>query len=90
MAIKAEHITGFALGVGAVAVGLVLYGKNRTRIHALLDKCGICTSCCATDVPVSMNLEELVAEKERLENIIAEREMAAEVSASAKADEPAS
>lgn len=90
MAIKAEHITGFALGVGAVAVGLVLYGKNRTRIHEFLDRCGICTSCCATDIPASMKLEDLVAEKERLENIIAEREMAAEVSASAKADEPAS
>jgi len=76
MAVKSEYFAGFALGLGAAAVGAVLYIKNRDCIHRFLESHGICTCCCEIDETESLSLEELVAEKERLENIIAEREMA--------------
>jgi hypothetical protein len=82
MSIKSEHIAGFALGLGVAAVGLVLYSTNRSCVHNFLNKCGICTGRGRTEEPGSMPLKELVAEKERLEDIIAEREMAAEVTES--------
>jgi len=88
MAVKSEYFAGFALGLGTAAVGAVLYIKNRDCIHRFLESHGICTCCCEIDETESLSLEELVAEKERLENIIAEREMAVE--SPEKADEPAS
>ncbi len=75
MVITRAHITGFAVGVGVSALGYYAYKKNQSRVDDFLRQQGI-------QIPVShardfskLSLEELVSEKERLEDIIAEREM---------------
>ena len=78
MAISSQHVTGFAVGLGAAAVGFYLYKKNQSQVDAFLRQHGIeVPASGALDVE-NLTLEQLVAEKERLEDIIAEREYAAE------------
>jgi hypothetical protein len=78
MAISSQHVTGFAVGLGAAAVGFYLYKKNQHQVDDFLRKHGIeLPAAGALDVE-NLTLEQLVAEKERLEDIIAEREYAAE------------
>ena len=76
MNITNEHLTGAAVGLGTAALGYYLYRKNQQRIDEWLRKQGINMPQSATQNPSSMSLEELMAEKERLEDLIAEREMA--------------
>lgn len=78
MAIQSQHITGFVVGLGAAALGFYLYKKNQPQIHEFLRKQGIQVPSGDSKDLNSMNLEELVREKERLEDLIAEREMATE------------
>lgn len=74
MAITNNHLTGFLVGVGAAAAGFYAYQKNRKQIDAFLRKQGIrMPEPAAVDVS-RMSFEELVSEKERLEDLIAERE----------------
>lgn len=75
MAITANHVTGALVGVGVAAVGFYLYKKNQDKIENFLRDQGL-------DIPVSnskdysvMNLEELVTAKEKLEDLIAEKEL---------------
>lgn len=71
--ITRAHFVGFLAGVGASAVGFYLYKKNQTQVDEFL-------RCQGIQIPgsrvseASMTLEELVREKERFEDLIAERE----------------
>ena len=78
MNISSEHVTGFVVGIGVAAMGFYMYKKNEAQIDQWLRSQSI-------NLPFSgspakdqsgMSLEELLREKERLEDLIAEREMA--------------
>lgn len=74
--ITSQHITGFVVGLGASALGFYLYKKNQDAIDDFLRSQGLNLPKQGLKEVSSMTLEDLVAEKERLEDIIAEREMA--------------
>jgi hypothetical protein len=76
MAINSNHLVGFAVGLGTAAVGIYLYKRNQARIDGWLREQGINIPLSAGNDYAAMSLEELVLEKERLEDLIAEREMA--------------
>jgi hypothetical protein len=76
MAVKQEHIMGFAVGIGAAAAGYYLYRKNQTQVDQFLKEHGIDMPGPAVIDAEALTLEQLVSEKERLEDLIAEREMA--------------
>ena len=77
MAIKGEHLTGFAVGIGVSAAGYYLYKKNQTKVNAFLEEHGINVSSVFENDPKSMTLKELILAKEELEDLIAEKEHAA-------------
>lgn len=84
MAINSQHVTGFVIGLGAAAAGFYFYKKNQKQVDEWLRKQGI-------ELPVTpggdygnMSLEDLVLEKEQLEDLIAEREYAAEEESAAE------
>lgn len=76
MNITTQHITGFAVGVGAAAVGFYAYRRNQQQVDDFLRRQGIPLPEDASHDPAGLSLEELVVEKERLEDLIAEREHA--------------
>lgn len=74
MALNSDHLTGFAVGLGAAAFGFYYYKKNQKQVDEFLQEHGIeLPSAGVVDVS-GMSLKDLVLEKERLEDIIAERE----------------
>ena len=75
MNIRPEHLVGFAAGIVASAGGYYLYKKNQSRVDAWLRDQGIRVPQSSSTNPDSMSLEELVIEKEKLEDLIATREM---------------
>lgn len=77
MAINSDHMTGFIVGAGAAALGYYLYKKNQNKINDFLRQYGIDIKSDSENDWSHLNMEELVTEKERLEDLIAEREMAA-------------
>jgi hypothetical protein len=77
MAVSSDHITGFAVGLGAAALGFYLYKNNQSQVDQYLRKYGIEVPSGGSVDAENMSLEELVAEKEKLEDLIAEREYAA-------------
>lgn len=76
MAINSDHVTGFAVGVGAAALGFYLYKKNQDQVDEWLAQQGIHVPRGNRPTAGDMTLEELMREKERLEDLIAEREAA--------------
>ena len=76
MNVTSQHLTGFAIGMGAAAVAFYVYKRNQPKIDDFLRRQGIQVPERGISDPSNMTLEELVAEKERLEDLIAEREMA--------------
>ena len=89
MAITSDHLVGAAVGVGVAAVGFYLYQKNQDKINEFLRSHGL-------DIPVSdkqpiesMNIEDLATLKERIEDLIAERELAAKQAAAEATAAPA-
>ncbi|MBZ0254585.1 hypothetical protein K8I31_00890 [bacterium] len=84
MAITSNHVTGFVVGLGTAAFGYYLYKKNQPKVDEFLRKQGIQVPHSACKDYSSMTMEELVTEKENLEDFIAEREMA-----STEAEQPA-
>jgi len=76
MNITSQHVSGFLVGVGATAAAYYMYKKNQTQIDDFLRRQGIQMPESSVKDYGTMELEELVLEKERLEDIIAEREMA--------------
>lgn len=70
-----DHLIGFLAGLGASALGFYLYKKNQSTVDEFLRSQGV--EIPGRQVaPSSMTLEELVREKERYEDLIAERETA--------------
>jgi hypothetical protein len=76
MDIRTEHLVGFVAGAAVAAGGFYLYKKNQAQVDGWLRQQGINVPSRVAADPATMSLEELVGEKERLEDIIAEREMA--------------
>jgi len=76
MALNSQHVTGFVVGLGAAGLGYYVYKKNQKQIDEFLKSQGINLPGSAEKDYSSLTLEELVAEKERLEDLIAEMEMA--------------
>jgi hypothetical protein len=75
MAINSQHVTGFVVGLGAAGLGYYVYKKNQKQIDEFLKSQGINLPTSTEKDYAVLTLEELVAEKERLEDLIAEREM---------------
>ena len=75
MAIKSEHIAGFVAGIGAATVGLYLYKQNQNRVDQWLRQQGINVPQGGRQNESTMSVDDLMLEKERLEDLIAEREM---------------
>jgi hypothetical protein len=78
MNVTSEHVTGFIVGIGVASLGFYMYKKNEAQIDQWLRRQSI-------NIPFpgfqakdqsGTSLEELLREKERLEDLIAEREMA--------------
>lgn len=85
MAITSDHVTGFVLGLGSAAALFYAYRKNQPQVDEWLRQQGISLPVMGGEDPSSWTLEQLLREKERLEDLIAEREMAGdgEIEASA-------
>ena len=86
MSVTSEHVTGFAVGIGAAALGFYLYKKNQSQVETWLRQQGINVPQSDSKKASAMSLEELMREKEQLEDLIAEREMAAKEQAAPSAD----
>lgn len=84
MAINSGHITGFFIGMGAAVGGFIAYKKNQERVDAYLGSKGITVPGSSSKNTSNMSLEELIAQKEELEDLIAEREYAAKQEESKK------
>jgi hypothetical protein len=87
MAITSAHLTGFVVGLGVAAAGFYLYKVNQKHVDSWLESQGIRIPGASVSDQSSLTLEELVRQKERLEDLIAEREYGAEQKAVAKAPE---
>ncbi len=74
MSFSSDHITGFAIGLGAAALGFYLYKNNQHQVDDFLRSHGIDLPAGGSMDTGNMTLEDLVAEKEKLEDKIAERE----------------
>jgi len=87
MAINSNHVTGFVVGLGIAAVGFYAYKKNQTQVDDWLRRQGVQVPAAGIKDVTAMSLEELVTEKEHLEDVIAEREMATDGDAPAANEE---
>jgi len=70
-----DHVIGFLGGLGVSALGFYLYKKNQAKVDEFLRSQGIEIPGSQVTDPSLMTLEELVREKERMEDLIAEREL---------------
>ena len=77
MEIRNEHVVGFIVGVGSAALGYYFYKKHQGQVDEFLRAQGIDIPARTSKSPGEMTIEELVTEKENLEDLIAEREHAA-------------
>lgn len=75
MIITKDHLTGVAVGVGACAIGYYVYKKNQDQVDMFLRKQGIDIPSSSNKDCAYMSLEELVSQKEHLEDLIAEKEL---------------
>jgi len=75
MGITTEHVTGFVVGLGTSALGVYLYKQNQAKVDDWLRQQGINVPQAGAQDEAKLSLEELTREKERLEDLIAEREM---------------
>ena len=73
--ITSQHITGFVVGIGVAGLGFYLYKKNQHQVDEFLRRQGIQLPALSSKDYASMSLQDLVAEKEKLEDLIAEREI---------------
>jgi hypothetical protein len=86
MAINNNHLAGFVVGIGVAGLAFYAYKKNQAAVDDWLRQQGIQVPAAGATDPAALSLEELVTEKERLEDIIAEREMGAGEAEPATAD----
>ena len=85
MPVNSQHVTGFVIGLGVAAAGFYLYKKNQKQVDAWLERQGIHLPGGGATADLSaMSLEDLVRQKETLEDLIAEREYAGEQKPAAK------
>lgn len=84
MAITANHLVGAAVGVGVAAAGFYFYKKNQDKVDQFLRAHGMNIPVREDKPLASMTIEELANLKERVEDILAEREVAAKATASAE------
>ena len=84
MAINSDHVTGFAVGLGAAALGMYLYKQNRQQVDQWLRQQGINLPQASNADESGMSLEELTRRKEHLEDLIAEREIQTKEQAAAQ------
>ena len=75
MAITTDHLVGLAVGIGTAAAAYYIYKKNQSRVDEWLRQQGVNLPASSSKDYTTADLEELVREKERLEDLIAEREM---------------
>ena len=78
MPVTSQHVTGFVVGLGVAAAGFYFYKMNQKQVDAWLESQGVHLPGASASDYSSMTLEELVRQKENLEDLIAEREYAAE------------
>ena len=71
-----RFIYGAIAGVAVTATGVYLYQRNRDKIDAFLRSQGINVPAGTAKEFSEMKMEDLVATKERLEDLIAEMEFA--------------
>jgi D-tyrosyl-tRNA(Tyr) deacylase len=72
-----DTIIGFVAGIAAGVAGYHYYRKNQAQISTFLAGHGINLPAGDSDEPSSeLSMEQLVAKKEQLEDLIAEREAA--------------
>ncbi len=84
MPITSQHVTGFVVGLGVAATGFYFYKMNQKQVDTWLESQGVHFPGSSASDYSSMTLEELVRQKETLEDLIAEREYAAEQKPAAK------
>ena len=84
MAISSDHVTGFVVGLGVASMGLYMYKNHEAQINEWLRSQSINFPFPGFQAKEKsgLSLEELLREKERLEDLIAEREMAEKAKAS--------
>lgn len=69
-----DHVIGFVSGIGVSVVAFYLYKKNKAAIDEFLRSQGFQIAGTQGGASLSMSLEDLVREKERVEDLIAEKE----------------
>ncbi|HCG20337.1 MAG TPA: hypothetical protein DER26_05010 [Verrucomicrobia bacterium] len=84
MAITTDHIVGAAVGVGLAAAGYYFYRKNQDKVDQFLRDHGMNIPVREGKPLATMNIEELATLKERVEDLLAEREAAAKAAAEVK------
>ena len=72
MAFNRDFLMGFLSGTVVGAVGYRLYEQNSDQLHRLVQPKGAFPQAAASYQP---SMEELVAQKERLEDMIAELQL---------------
>lgn len=77
MAFTSDHFAGLLFGIGASALGFYLYKKNQKEVDEFLRSQGINLSSDSGKNYEDLSMEDLMREKEKMEDLIAEREMAA-------------
>ncbi len=73
-----EHIFGFLAGIATAGVGFYFYKKNEAEVDAFLAGKGINLPGGEQAALGQGSMEDLVLQKERLEDLIAERETGAQ------------
>ncbi len=73
--VNTQYLAGAVVGVAAAAGGFYLYKKNQPKVDNFLRSHGINVPGQAGENFRGMGLEELVVTKEKIEDIIAEREI---------------
>ena len=84
MAITTDHIVGAAVGVGLAAAGYYFYRKNQDKVDQFLRDHGMNIPVRENKPRAARNIEELATLKERVEDLLAEREAAAKAAAEVK------
>lgn len=84
MAITTNHLVGAAVGVGVAAAGFYLYAKNRDKVDQFLRDHGLNIPVREGKPLAQMSIEELATLKERVEDVLAEREIAAKATSAAE------
>ncbi|GBE30018.1 hypothetical protein BMS3Bbin04_01044 [bacterium BMS3Bbin04] len=75
MTISNDHLSGFVIGAGAAAAAYYYYRKNQPQVDEFLRKQGIELPSLQVERDLGdWSIEDLVREKERLEDLISERE----------------